>query len=358
MRELVWLSHLRVENSEIDILEEYFPDLSKAFFPLDEEISSRLLPSTVKKLSKKIDEEYFKKLDTKCSNEGIKIITYLDEDYPPRLHSIENSPKVLYVKGDVKLLSGSGIGIVGSRKHSNYGELVTKKIVEDLAGTGTVIFSGMAFGIDTLAHKNALKNNLPTVAVLGNGVDIVYPASNSKLYLDILSSGGAIVSEYPPGEIARKHYFPERNRIISGLSKALIVVEAQEKSGSLITARLAAEQGRDVYAVPGNINSIYSKGTNGLIKDGAIPYTCIEDLSNIIDFKKNIVENQLHELTLEEHQVMEVIKSGVRELDLIGIKLGMDIPYLNRLITLMELKGLVESVGYNTFEIKIGRFDG
>lgn len=194
-------------------------------------------------------------------------------DFPLLLREIPDPPKMLYVLGDKKILYKENIiAIVGTRQNTEYGKLITTNIVRGLVDTGFIIISGLALGIDGVAHQATLEAMGKTIAVLGTGVDIVYPPQHKDLYDQILKMGGAIISEMPPGQFVSRNMFAARNRIISGLSKAVVVIEGALKSGSLITARLALDQGRDVYAVPG------SPGTNYLISLGARPVTTTNDI--------------------------------------------------------------------------------
>jgi DNA processing protein len=212
----------------------------------------------------------------------IKSIAYYEDQYPKKLKNYEDAPYVLFYKGNILPLNeGYNISIVGSRKYSNYGKDVTKIICSDLCANNINIISGMAKGIDTFAHESCLDNESYTCAVLGSGLDIVYPKENFKVFNEIVKNG-SVISEFLPGTQPYAHNFPLRNRIISALSDIIIVIEAGEKSGSLITANLALEQGKDVMAVPGSIFSAESKGTNKLIKDGAFPLTCTNDIFNLM----------------------------------------------------------------------------
>ena len=208
----------------------------------------------------------------------LETITINDRCYPMQLKQIYDAPKKLYVRGNKEILGGFGIAIVGCRDNTKYGEIITKNLAYNLAKNGVIIISGLAKGIDSFAHIGAIYAKGRTIAILGNSIDSIYPKENEIIAQKIIEYGGAIISEYPIGSKIEKKNFPARNRIISGLSKGVIVVEAKEKSGSLITADFALEQGRDVYAVPGSITSSNSVGTNNLIKDGAIPVTSYEDV--------------------------------------------------------------------------------
>ena len=207
----------------------------------------------------------------------IKEIKLGEEKYPKKLEHIYAKPQNLYVLGNEKLLDEKSIAIIGCRECTKSGALNAYKFGYKLAERGICIISGFARGIDTYAHKGAIAARGKTIAVLGCGLDIVYPAENLELYKEILLFGGAIISEYPLGGKPEKLHFPNRNRLISGLSDGVLVVEAKKRSGTLITVDYALEQGRDVYAIPGDISNSNSYGTNELIKEGAIPVTEIED---------------------------------------------------------------------------------
>lgn len=201
----------------------------------------------------------------------IKEIYINSDNYPKRLRNIYDPPKKLYVLGNFKILKEKAIAIVGSRKATEYGKKVAFQISQELTKENINVVSGLAIGIDTYAHLGAIsiQNQAGTIAVLGSGIDEMYPKENTELARKIIQTGGCIVSEYPLGTKPNKINFPQRNRIISGLSDGVVVVEASEKSGSLITAEFGIEQGKEIFAVPGNIDNLLSKGTNKLIQDGA-----------------------------------------------------------------------------------------
>ena len=200
----------------------------------------------------------------------IKRISIDNVNYPEQLRHIYDPPKVLYVLGNEQILNNVSIAIVGCREATEYGKKAAIYFASNLAKQDINIVSGLAMGIDSYAHIGALQAKGKTIAVIGSGLDIIYPTENQKLAQYIFNSGGAIISEYPLGTKPKKEHFPARNRIIRGVSNSGIIVEAKEKSGALITADFAMEQGKDVFVVPGNINSLNSVGTNNLIKDGAI----------------------------------------------------------------------------------------
>lgn len=208
----------------------------------------------------------------------IKTIKLEDNLYPEKLRNIYAPPKTLYLLGNAELLNQESIAIIGCRDCTKYGAENAYKFGYELAISNVCVISGLARGIDSYAHQGAIKAKGKTIAVLGSGLDIIYPPENAKLYKEIIMNNGAIITEYPLGSKPEKYHFPERNRIISGLSDGVLVVEAKKKSGTMITVDFALEQGREVYAIPGNISSDSSYGTNELIKEGAIPVTNVNDI--------------------------------------------------------------------------------
>ena len=212
------------------------------------------------------------------NNNNIELINVYDKNYPDKLKVIYDPPIVLYVKGNKKILKEKGISIVGCRLCTKYGEKIAKELAYNLSLNNINIISGLAKGIDSFAHRGSLKAHGRTLAVVGCGLDRVYPQENKKLFDEIISSGGAVISEYIIGTKPLAQNFPRRNRIISGLSDGVVVIEAREKSGTLITVDFALEQGKNIYAVPGNIDSPNSYGTNELIKQGAKIITNMQDI--------------------------------------------------------------------------------
>jgi len=217
---------------------------------------------------------------TRARATDIAVVTWGDPEYPAALSVIADPPPVLWVRGNIATLSGLAVAIVGSRAGSSYSLTVAETLAADLAARGIVIVSGLARGVDSAAHRGALAASGATLAVLGSGTDVVYPAEHRSLAGDIAGSGGAVVSELAPGTPPQRQFFPLRNRIISGLSRAVLIVEAGEKSGSLITARCALDQGREVLAVPGNVLTGRNRGGHALLRDGA---KIVESADDILD---------------------------------------------------------------------------
>ncbi len=269
-----------------------------------------------------------------------------DAAYPPLLAAIKDPPGVLYCAGDPSVLLTPSIAVVGTRKASPYGAWCAYELGKRAASYGITVVSGMASGIDAEAHRGALDGGGKTVAVLGCGLDICYPSSNRKLY-EAIPKSGAILSELPFGFRPLKSTFPSRNRIISGLSSGVCVVEAALKSGSLITAEHAVQQGREVLAVPGNLNQVFSYGCNKLIRDGAMILTSFDDILDLFDMERRdaVKEKALTvKLNREEAKIYRVLREeGEVPVDALALKAAMDPGELAAVLTYMEIRGIVHS---------------
>lgn len=291
-------------------------------------------------------EEYetaYKEIE-EAKNLGVKIIPFDSDDFPEQFKKIKDPPILIYQKGELRKSDTLAVSIVGSRKCTEYGKSISRHISYELASLGITIVSGMAYGIDTEAHLGAIDANGRTVATFGSGIDVIYPKSNESVYKKIIEHG-AVISEFPLHFKPNAYNFPFRNRLISGFSLATVVIEAKERSGSLITANFAVEQGKEVFAVPGNITSALSKGTNMLIKDGAIPFLEISDiLEDIPQFVTLRKDRPSPMLSQEEESVLEVLQNDTETLDKIAEKTGIDFLKLISILAQMEIKGLVKKV--------------
>lgn len=284
----------------------------------------------------------------KLKQQNIGYLTVFDKKYPSILKEIYDAPAVLYIKGDIKAFDNPALAVVGSRKFTPYGKMVSGKLSRDCAKSGVCIISGLALGIDAEAHRAALDAGGITIGVLGCGLDRVYPSSNQGLAHEIIKSGGMIVSEYPIGTEAFKQNFPARNRIIAGLSKGILVIEAAEKSGALITAAAGLEYNRDIFAIPGPITSDTSVGCNYLIQNGAKLVTSADDILSELDIEVAKSSQKIKEIipeSKEEVAVLDIIKGDEMSADLIMQNSGINVIALNSLLTIMEMKGLIENVG-------------
>ena len=273
----------------------------------------------------------------------IEIITREDPAYPALLNGIKNPPPQLYCCGDCTLLGDRSVAVVGSRTSTVYGRKTAASISRRLASAGVTVVSGMALGIDASAHEGALDVGGKTVAVLGCGPDVCYPPENRILMAEIRRHG-LIVSEYSPGTPPSRYNFPNRNRIISGLCEATVVVQARNRSGALITAELAAEQGREIFAVPGNIDSPYNLGNNRLIKEGASPLICTDDILEYLGISGADEEDAQKRLSEREYQIFKLLKKeGELSVDEVCMRTGMTPAYVNPILAVMEMKGFINS---------------
>ncbi len=288
-----------------------------------------------------------KELD-RLTARGFHVITRDHDDYPERLREIYDPPVVLYCIGKTRLLNDPALAVVGARRPTPYGRAVAEKMAEDLAARGLLVISGLAAGIDSAAHWGALKSGT-TAAVLGCGLDRIYPKENRRLYEKIAESG-LVLTEYPLGSRPLSHHFPLRNRIISGLALAVVVVEAALRSGSLITARLALDQNREVMAVPGNITSELSRGTNWLIKSGARPVESWEDVVDELpapwnqEFRKGAASRDRSPvgLTDQEDSIISLLNPDeLRHVDELVSKTGLSVSEILSILLSLEIKGCV-----------------
>jgi len=268
--------------------------------------------------------------------------------YPEQLKNIYDPPKNLFIRGELLAVDLNSIAIVGTRKCSEYGARVAHDLSYELALKGITIISGLASGIDTSAHKAALEAGGRTIAVLAGGLDKIFPPENTKLAEEI-TNHGALMSENPPGTSSYHYFFPKRNRIISGLAKGVIVVEAGYKSGAMITAKLGLDQGKEVFAVPGSIYSENSRGVHWLIKEGAKLVESIEDITQEIDLLLNdsvngAIKQNYSQLSFEEQNIIQYLSHDPKFIDDLIVNSGLNIPAASNCLTGLELKGLVRQL--------------
>lgn len=282
---------------------------------------------------------------------GVKIVSYLDTDYPKNLKNISHAPPVLFIRGEINEQDNKALAVIGTRQPTPYGKMVAEKFAYELAQMGITIVSGLARGIDTAAHLGALKAKGRTIAVLGCGVDIYYPPENRKLYNEI-SQNGAVISEFNLGTTPFAMNFPKRNRIISGLSLGILAVEAPANSGVLNTISWAADQGREVFAVPGAINQKSSIGTNQLIKDGVKPVTSVEDICQELDIAFEKKEKQDMPVSELEKKILDLLSAEPLYPDEIVDKLKEGMSVLLPQLLSLEIKGLIKQLPGNKY-IKI-----
>ncbi|MFZ5366235.1 MAG: DNA-processing protein DprA [Patescibacteria group bacterium] len=280
---------------------------------------------------------------------GIETVTFEDKDYPENLKNIDDAPFLLYILGEILAKDSLSIGVVGTRKITSYGKEVTEKLVSDLVASGLTIVSGLAFGVDSVAHNAALSLGGRTIGVWAGGLDSVIPGYRKYLVEKIVkSSQGAVVSEFPLGFHPRPETFPQRNRIISGLSLGVLVTEAAEDSGSLITASWAAQQGREVFAVPGPITSQQTAGTAKLLKTGAKLVYNVKDILDELEIERRAKKEVAREIlpeNKEEEIILKMLENEVKHIDQIIKETGMDSGKIASILTMMEIKGKIKNLG-------------
>lgn len=293
----------------------------------------------------------------KTYSEDIKIVSINDSCYPEILRHIPNPPPTLYVNGNLEYDPERSLSIVGARNHSPYGKEVTEPIVRDLLRYGFTIVSGMAIGIDSIAHRSALRAGGKTIAVLGSGIDgeSIYPPQNRGLAREIIESGGAVISEFSPGTKPLRHHFLQRNRVVSGLTRGALVIEAREKSGALSTANHALEQGKDVFAIPGPIFAKHSRGTNNLIKMGAKLVTSAQDILEEFNIDTGSLDKKfVISGSEEEKAILKLLYEAGRGLHIDDIikHTRIEPRKMSSLLTMMEIDGRVMNLGAGIYTIK------
>lgn len=337
-------------TKSIKKLKNYFQNYEKAYTAnISEIIKAGIREKTAIEFINFREKTSIDKIINELNRNEIKTVAYFEKLYPQILKEIIDPPPLLFCRGQI-IADEYCLGIVGSRKHTSYGQICTDTIVNELTNNQLTIVSGLAHGIDTIAHKRTLENKGRTIAVLGTGIDdeSIYPHSNKNLAHQIINNNGLIMSEFPIKTSPLRHHFPLRNRIISGLSLGILVVEAAQKSGALITAYSALEQNREVFAIPGNIYSPASIGPNNLIKAGAKMVLRGEDileelnLKNINNFVKN--KNIIPE-SKEEKNILQHLSHEPIHIDEISRKSKINSAVLSSILIMMEMKGMVKNVG-------------
>jgi DNA processing protein len=306
-------------------------------------LSSRLVENLCQMRSQVVLEQVWERIQA----QNISVLTLEDESYPRRLKEIDQPPPVLYLRGDLQLEDEWAVAIVGTRRITPYGRQITEEVSGTLARNGVTVVSGLARGVDAVAHQAAVHAGGRTLAILGSGVDRIYPPEHQRLAEQICLNG-AVLSDYPIGTPPEGPNFPPRNRIISGLSLAVIVIEANLDSGAMITATFAAEQGRELFAVPGSILAPQSRGTNRLIRDGARLLLDPHEVLEILDLQKVTAHQSARQILPGdpvEAQLYQVLGTEPLHVDDIRSQTGMSIDKVSSTLALMELKGMVRQVG-------------
>ena len=353
MNEKFWVALSSIEQINSDFilkLYNHFQDIEKAFYATYDDLAK--IDGLSKKKAEKFlntrDKINIEKVYDYVIENNINVLTFENENYPYLLKQIDNPPAVLYVKGDLNSCNlNKTLAVVGSRKATYNGKEALKIVLKDIANTDICIVSGLASGIDTTAHYTAIENNLKTIGVIASGFDYVYPESNRALYKSIENGAGAIISEYYPTFEPLKFRFPERNRIVTGISFGTVVAEAGLKSGALISANLTLEQSRELMCIPGLISNPNTYGIYKLIKNGATIITDGSDILNALNWEIKLPKQQtlaLFDLTEEEQKILSSIEIEPKGFDLIQNETNISTEDLLMNLTTLELKGIIKQV--------------
>lgn len=355
-RALIFLSMFDIthkkEQELLDIFEE--PKDFLLTFQKNRDIISKTLGRNLRHLFEDMENYLMDNvLDSYINNlhnKNIKVLTPYSVGYPDSLRNLDMPPWILFCKGDISLLENESIGVVGTRRPTSYGKIITEQFCKGLVANNFAIVSGLACGVDTIAHKTALDNNGKTIAVLGGGFDKIYPAMNQNLS-DKIIENGLLISEYRPNFSPTVYTFPFRNRIIAALSKGILITEAGEKSGSLHTKEYALELGKEVFAVPGNITSPMSKGSNRLIKSAQC--ACVLNYEDIVCvFRQKVVissKSALNQLTLEDQLIVKALELEEKNFEQLQFETGLQTNKLNSMLTMLQIKGIVKQMPGNTY---------
>lgn len=296
------------------------------------------------------DVSYIDTFVKRCADQNIQIVTYASESYPDKLRDIDTPPLALYARGDVGLLKSKGIGIVGTRRITKYGTDVTTMFSTALSKAGLTIVSGLSYGVDAVAHTACLNAKGKTIAVLGSGLNVIYPDANKPLADRIVQNGGLVISEYKPNEKSKVYYFPIRNRIIAALSDGVLIPEATLKSGSMHTKNYALEYGKDLFVVPGRITDIYSVGCNSVIKSlqGAMVLSP-DDILETYHMKGDAIANNMVQLSIDEEMILSILGTDELHYEEILEKSGLEARVLNTMLVRLELKKIITKLPGNYY---------
>ena len=349
---LTFLSLVEIPNKKLakimDIIEqEEVTEIKKIVD--NKEIDKLLSTNEYANLAKKSDDRLFRSYLANLEKDNIKVITIMDAEYPEKLRYLDDAPMLIYCKGDISLLNTDAISIVGTRIPSNYGRYVTEKFAGVLASAGLTVVSGLAYGVDAISHRKALEVNGKTIAVLGGGLNHIYPEANTNLANEIAEKG-LLISEYPPFAKPSKYTFPVRNRIIAGLSLGTLITEASKKSGTIHTKEYALDYGRDVFAVPGNINSLKSELPNSLIRSAQAE--CVlepEDILIRYNMDSPKLAKRAVEVSMDEETILKLLKNGEQDFDELAKNSQLPTNILNSCLTTLEIRGLIKRMPAKTY---------
>ncbi len=349
-RFLIFLSYQEIANKKQEMLLEELEDFSVDSVLNNPIIYQILSSDEIRKLKDAYDARELDSCIENMQHSGIEILTIFSPNYPTSLIDLPDRPLVLYSKGDLSLLSQRCFAIVGTRMPSSYGRLVTEKFAKKLAESGLVIVSGLCYGIDQIAHRATLDVGGKTIAIIGSGFNHIYPSTNTELAQEIVQKGGLIFTEYPPSFEPKRYTFPRRNRIVAGVSDGILIPEAGLKSGTLHTKEYALEYGKDIFAVPGNINSPKSELTNSLIKSGQAECTlCPDDILQFYGLDHAAEDKKVVSLNFDEQKIVDLLQAEPRSFDFLAENSKIPVNLLNVCLTTLEIRGLIRRLPAQMF---------
>lgn len=345
------MSICEISNKKQEQLLEVLEDFSIEKMLRKSEFEQFFSTEEFHRLVKNYDGRELDSIIENMLNSGIKILTIFSQDYPRKLIDLPDRPLILYAKGDLSLLEQKAVAIVGTRMPSNYGRMVTEKLSSELAQSGLVVVSGLCYGVDEISHRKTLEVGGKTIAVVGSGFKKIYPATNTPLAEEIAQKG-LLLSEYPPSFQPKRYTFPRRNRIVAGLSDGVLIVEAGLKSGTIHTKEFAAEYGKDLFAVPGNISNSKSDLPNQLIKSGQAE--CVLSANDIINYyglTKQQIKIKTVELNFDQQNILNCLEDGEKNFDYLAEKCNIPVNTLNFCLTTLEINGLIKKLPAQTYAL-------
>ena len=354
-----WLTYGLFRADSLSALLDEYGTAEAIYDKFQDEGSTFLQPFLnefgISKLAEQADRSKMHEMMVTMQRLDMRIMAQDDPDYPDSLRNIQSPPPLLFYRGDPACLRGKCVAVVGSRKASPQGMDVTTRLCAALSRAGVCIISGLAMGIDSAAHEGCLEGGSPTAAILGCGIDVEYPIENVELKERIVKNGGVLLSEYPPGCHANKHVFQVRNRIISGLAKALLMMESRIQSGSMLTVHHALDQGREVYAYPGVPGTEWAEGAHQLLREGANYFTSAQDILEDLDWDANVPSlvaaqnKELPPMTDEQRKVFALLSQGEMSFDQLAAETGLSSPTLSVALTMLQMMGIIKAMPGKTY---------
>ena len=337
-------------NKKQEMILEALQDFSVENVLRNNQVMDLLSTEEYHKMLEKYDRRMLDSSIENMQKAGIKILTIFSSEYPSVLKDLPDRPLILYAKGDLSLLKEKCLAVVGTRTPTNYGKIITEKFVDKLARSGLVIVSGLCYGIDAIAHRKTLDVGGKTIAIVGSGFNNIYPATNTALANEIAEKG-LLLSEYPPSFVAKRYTFPRRNRIVAGISSGVLIPEAGMKSGTIHTKEFALEYGKDIFAIPGSINSDKSELPNHLLKTAQAE--CVTDANDIIEFYglNKVAKQKVIDVSFDEQNILKLLENGEKDFDFLAENSKIPVNILNSCLTTLEIRGLIRRLPAKTFSL-------